>query len=155
MNWLVLDFQSKLHMYIYITYKNTYSYKQLHTYVRYQSKMTITLFKKMPFQKIWKFLKIFFDFDNFSVNRNMTKHDKKLVQTGPKTGPIISVRNFSLINGRKHEKSWNFLSHDIVTGVVVRFVDFFQFSDQENFFSLSKVKFISDAQFNQARTSRV
>ena len=35
----------------------------------------------------------------------MTKHDKKLVQTGPKTGPIISVRNFSLINGRKHEKS--------------------------------------------------
>ena len=32
---------------------------------------------------------------------------------------------------------------------------FFQFSDQENFFSLSKVKFISDAQFNQARTSRV
>ena len=59
----------------------------------------------MPFSENLKIFENFSDFDNFSVNRNMTKHDKKLVQTGPKTGSIISVRNFSLINGRKHEKS--------------------------------------------------
>jgi len=70
----------------------------------HRSKIAITLLKKTFFSENWIVHQDFSHIDNFSVKSNM-KNMTKVVQTGPKTGQIISVRNFSLINGRKHEKS--------------------------------------------------
>ena len=147
MNWLVLDFQSNI-TYVHIHYIQEYIQLQTVTYICNISIKNDghVISKNVMVSENWivRFLVILTIFRRIETWQ-------KLVQTGPKTGPIISVRNFSLINGRKHEKSWNFLSHDIVRWCCCAVCCFLT---KRKIF-LSKVKFISDAQFNKARTSRV